>query len=86
MCIAPFAWPKNLEIKNFYVEGSDEMERIAGRPDGKIWFFVVPSGLAQNVIINFIDTLDRVNNKPRTIGLVLNPFSAQFKVYDTFQK
>jgi len=77
-------WPKNLEIKNFAIEGYDEMERTG--PAGKLWFFVVPGGLAQAVTINMIDSNDKVGGRARTVGLVLNPFSAQFKTYDTFQK
>jgi hypothetical protein len=52
----------------------------------EMWFYVIPGGMAQDVIINFIDTKDLYNNAPRSVGLVLNPFSAQFKIYDTFQK
>lgn len=79
-------WPKHLEIKNFYIEGFDEMSRSQDRARATIWFFIVPSGVAQNVIINFLDTQDKVAGKSQQFGLVLNPFTAQFKEYDTFQK
>lgn len=81
-----FSWPKNLDVKNFYIEGYDELERWGGRSAGKVWFFIVPSGLTQTVIINVLDTNDKKAGQPRPIGLVLNPFSAQFKEYDSFQK
>jgi hypothetical protein len=38
------------------------------------------------VIINFLDTKDTKDDAPRRVGLVLNPFTAQFKIYDAFQK
>jgi hypothetical protein len=42
--------------------------------------------MAQDVVMNFIDTKDTQDGKPLQVGLVLNPFTAQFKTYDTFQK
>lgn len=81
------AWPENLQIKNFIIEGHDEMSRFVGRDTGETWFFIVPDGLAQRVTINIADTGDRdQGGKPRKVGLVLNPFNAQFKTYDTFKK
>jgi hypothetical protein len=80
------AIPKQLEFQQFFIEGFDEMARSSGRMTGQMWFFIVPDGLAQDVIINMIDTQDRVQGKPATIGLVLNPFSAHFEVHDSFQK
>jgi hypothetical protein len=62
------------------------MERFEGRGTENIWFFVAASGLAQPVTINLVDDNDRSAGRARSIGLVLNPFSAQFKEYDTFQK
>lgn len=79
------ALPENIEIKNFYIEGFDEMARFAAGTGGA-WFFIVPEGLSQEVTINFVDTKDTINGKLRPTGLVLNPFTAQFKIYDSFQK
>jgi hypothetical protein len=42
--------------------------------------------MAQNVVINFLDTQDLRDDQPRQVALVLNPFTALFKTYDTFQK
>lgn len=82
-----FLWPASLSIKQFIVEGADMMEKFAGRASETAWFFVIPDGLAQAVTINFVDTKDILfTKKPRSFGLVLNPFSAQFSVYDEFQK
>jgi prepilin-type N-terminal cleavage/methylation domain-containing protein len=79
------SWPKHLVIKNFYIEGFDEMGRYTGRKTEETWFYLLPGGTAQPVIINLVDTSDKHNGAAQ-IGLVLNPFNAQFKEYDTFQK
>ncbi len=78
--------PKNLVFKNFYVDGIDEMARHGGRGTEEVWFYVLPQGVAQSVIINIADTSDKLDGKNNQIGLVLNPFNAHFKEYDTFQK
>ena len=80
-------WPDYLQMKNFYIEGYDELSRFAGRDTGETWFFVVPDGQTQRVTINFVDTKDRdANDRPKKFGLVLNPFTAQFTLHDTFKK
>ena len=76
-------WPKYYRVENFSIEGTDE-----GSADTKktAWFFIMPDGLAQDVIINVTDRNPAYRNKPKQIGLVMNPFSAQFRIYDSFQK
>ncbi len=81
-----FTWPDQFRIKQFFVEGFDEMSRFVGRKTAEIWFYLMPEGMTQDVVINMVDTKDLRNRKPRPVGLVLNPFTAQFKVYDTLQK
>lgn len=81
---ARISWPEQFSFKNFFIERFDELARFSGRATEEIWFFVIPEGLAQEVVINFNDTKDKINRKPRPVGLVLNPFNAQFKVYDAF--
>ncbi|MFC1845561.1 hypothetical protein ACFLX2_00360 [Candidatus Dependentiae bacterium] len=79
--------PSQLIFRNFYVETFDEMARYgAGKRTDAVWFYVVPEGLSQSVIINIVDIKDKVAGRGKTIGLVLNPFSAQFGVYDEFKK
>lgn len=79
--------PENIDFKNVIIEGFDELSRSSAKKTEETWFFVIPEGLTQEVTINFIDTNDRTyNDKPRPTGLVLNPFTAQFKEYDSFQK
>lgn len=78
--------PENIKIQQFIIEGFDEMKRSSGGKTNEIWFFIVPDGLAQMVTINALDTKETIRNKPQQFSLVLNPFNAQFVVYDTFQK
>jgi len=75
---ASFTWPEQISIKEFIIEGFDEMKRSAGKKTEEIWFYVIPDGLTQMVIINAFDEKDTKAGKPRTISLVLNPFNAQF--------
>ncbi len=81
-----FTWPDSIEIKQFKIEGFDEMQRFAGRKTDTLWFYIVPDGMTQVVTINFLDKEQLIDGKPQQMGLVLNPFFAQFKVYDAFQK
>ncbi|MCF7900021.1 type II secretion system GspH family protein [Candidatus Babeliales bacterium] len=83
-----FVWDERYKIENFYVEGVDEVGRHAtGSQLEDIWFFIVPEGLAQEAIINILDTQDATDgNEGRQIGLVLNPFSVEFEVYDDYQR
>ena len=78
--------PEQIEIKQFFIEGFDEMTRSASKETAEMWYFIVPDGLAQAVTINFVDTKNVFENKPRQMSMVLNPFSAQFAVFDAFQK
>ncbi len=80
--------PKNIEVKNFIIEGYDEMAKRGGKlTEFEGWFYIMPDGLTQTVTINFVDTKQKnAAGKPRQFGLVLNPFNAQFKTYDSFQK
>ena len=71
--------PKNFEIFNFFIFGKDEMEKRVDH----VWYFITPTGLAQEVIINIEDK--NASEDENQFGLVLNPFSAQFKSYETVQ-
>ena len=78
--------PEQISIKQFFIEGFDMMTKFARSKTASVWFYIVPEGMVQNVVINFTDSKDTKDDKPRPVGLVLNPFSALFKTYDTFQK
>lgn len=79
-------WPASIEIRQFIIGGFDEMKRAASGRTTSTWFYLIPDGMAQAVTINGIDTDERIDGKPKQFGLVLNPFFAQFKVYDAYQK
>lgn len=84
---AHYSWSEQFVFRNFFIEGVDELSRYGnGKKTEELWFFIVPDGLAQEVVINIADIKDTFNKKARHIGLVLNPFTAQFKVYDEYQK
>ncbi len=77
-----YEWPEQIEIKNFFIDGNDELNQPE-RKTSSMWFYIMPEGLSQNVIINVEDTSQ---TQPIRLGLVLNPFTVQLKEYDTFQK
>lgn len=78
--------PDQIQIKQFFIEGFDMMAKFARSKTASVWFYIIPEGMVQSVVINFMDTNDLRDNQPRPVALVLNPFTAQFKTYDTFQK
>lgn len=78
--------PDQILIKQFFIEGFDMMAKFSRSKTASVWFYIVPEGMVQNVVVNLNDTKDVRDNQARQIGLVLNPFSGQFKVYDAFQK
>lgn len=77
--------PDTLEVKAAFIERVDVLARMA-KEKALFWFFLVPEGLAQEVIINLVDKNDLTNGKAHAVGLALNPFSAQLREYDSFQK
>lgn len=78
--------PDMLKVENFVIEGGDELKKYSDKQKAETWFYITPNGLTQEVTINFFDTKDRIAKKARPIGLVLNPFNAQFEAYDEFKK
>ena len=78
------SWPKEIEIVQFYINGEDEIEKCRMDKEAKIWTFIIPNGLAQQAILNVVDS--RGVDGAIRFGLVLNPFVAQFKVYDGFRQ
>jgi prepilin-type N-terminal cleavage/methylation domain-containing protein len=78
--------PDHLQIRNFYIGKDDEMERFGTGVVEKIWFYITPEGLTQDVIINVLDTIEQKAGNNGEFSLILNPFSAQFVRYESFQK
>ena len=79
--------PEDYEIKQFFIEDHDEMQRFSGKGLKTAHFFIVPEGLVQSVIINALDK-SVLDEKGRAVNfsLVLNSFSGQWTYHDSFQK
>ncbi len=78
--------PEQFEIKNFVINGTDAVAEWHGNLKD-VYFYIMPDGMSQEVTINMLDTSGVQDNKPpHPMGLVLNPFSVQFDVYDALQK
>jgi prepilin-type N-terminal cleavage/methylation domain-containing protein len=74
--------PSQIDIEQIIIEGNAERRELT-----YFYFVIMPDGLAQDVILNCYDKKDKLpNGEYRPLSLVLNPFSAQFTTYDTFQK
>lgn len=81
-----YQWPDTIEIKQFFIEGSNVMAQPGFKAE-TIWFYIVPEGLVQDVIINLIDTAELdAARKPINFSLVINPFTAQLKMNEGFSK
>ena len=78
--------PENITLKQFYVEGEEKIQQRGVKVEA-VWFYIVPDGLSQDVIINFFDTREKDNEgNPAKGSLVVNPFTSQTRVYGTYQK
>jgi prepilin-type N-terminal cleavage/methylation domain-containing protein len=67
---ARVAIPHELVFQSILVNGADE---LAGAPTKKVWFFCVPHGLCQPVVITGRDTY-----RDEDFVVTLNPYSGQF--------
>ncbi len=77
-------WSESFEVRQFFVQGVDELS--AHSTKNAVWFFLLPGGMAQEVIINILDTKNPpAGQDGRTFSLVLNPYTVQFKAYVDFQ-
>ncbi len=82
------SWPHDWEIRQFFVQGADEIasQTSQHRTADMVWFFILPGGLSQEVIMNMVYIKDKQSGlEGKKNGLVLNPFTVQFKTYDEFQ-
>ena len=83
-----YRWPDTFDIQQLYIQKVDEV--AAGglsRKTENIWFFVMPDGVCQEVIVNIVDQPENQSEKEgKQFSVVLNPFTAQCVMYDTFQK
>ncbi|MCX5924300.1 MAG: hypothetical protein NTZ68_02665 [Candidatus Dependentiae bacterium] len=73
--------PEPLIIKNFFIQGVDEMGQ--GKVTHDAWFYIMPDGTSQTVTINIEDENEETNNQ---FAIIINPFYSQAKLHDTFAK
>ena len=83
-----YTWPESFDIQQIYVQKIDEIASGGlSRKTENILFYVMTDGMTQEVIINGIDQPDNQSEKDaKQFSIVLNPFTAQCVMYDTFQK
>ncbi len=83
-----YRWPEAFDIQQFYAQKVDRIaEGGLSRNAEDVWFFVMPGGTSQEVIINIVDQSQNQSEKEgKQFGIVLNPFIAQCVMYDSFQK
>ncbi len=73
--------PENFIIQNFFINGDDEVK--SGAALNEAWFYIMPDGTSQNILINIINQDDPHDNK---FSITINPFYSQVSIHDTFQK
>lgn len=78
-----FVLPESQKIEQFFVQGKDSMSEY--EQTNTVWFFIVPSGTAQSVIINSFDMSNDAFTQAKPYSLVLNPLTAQWREYYEFQ-
>ena len=83
-----FVWPETFDIQQLYIEKVDRIgEGGMSRKTENIWFFVMPDGTTQEVIMNILDSPeDQPEKDAKQFSVVINPFTCQCVMYDTFQK
>ncbi len=83
-----YHYPEQIKIEAFFVEGVDEMKQQdadSTTNTNAVWFFVIPDGNAQEVVIQYRDTRDTYGFPEGKIGsLKLNPFVGVFNEIDSF--
>lgn len=70
---------QSFELQNFFIQGNDEVR--SGSTRDTAWFYIMPDGSSQDVVINFTYG----EEQEQKLGIKINPFSAQVFSYDTFQ-
>ena len=83
-----YVWPESFDVQQLYVQRVDEIAAGGAlRKTEDIWFFMMPDGMCQEVIINISDNPSSAPEKDaKYFSVVINPFTAQCVMYDTFQK
>lgn len=50
-----YKWPEQLSLKQMYINGKEQLQQV-GEKINTAWFYIVPDGLTQDVILNTVDT------------------------------
>lgn len=81
-----YRWPSQaFQFRNFYIGPQDNMQ--AGQGAATVWFFINEQGISQPVVINIYNQVSSDSTEDaQPFSLVLNPFLAQFKLYEEFQE
>jgi|GEM_PF-5985623 len=75
--------PNWLHIQNFYIQNNDEVQ--SGRALQKVWFYAMPDGTVQPVIINFTNEHpDLLHDKK--LSIIVNPFLGHVSTFYEFKQ
>ncbi len=81
-----FTLPDAITIKQFFIQSSDALNQPGIKVES-VWFYIVPEGLVQEVIINALDGNDiDPQGQAHQFSLIVNPFTAQLSLYESFSK
>lgn len=73
--VTAFSWDPVYQLVNFVVKGREEVTHAEGISTKTTWFYISPSGLAQEVRITF-----RHKERGDAFTLQINPFTLQVQV------
>lgn len=74
--------PKDFKIKNFFINGIDEVNHAAQLED--VLFYSMPDGTSQPVVVNITHEHEDAA-QDSSFSFVINPFYARMSVYEAFQ-
>ena len=74
--------PEQLIIQNFYINGENVMS--AGKTTNDAWFYIMPDGTAQSIVINIEDENEETNYN--SFSITVNPFYSQVQLHESYQK
>ena len=75
--------PQQFEFRNFIIQGKDEVE--SGRRMDNAWFYIMPDGTSQAVIMNIEEQNPDAAENNR-FSITVNPFYSQVEDHEKFQK
>jgi prepilin-type N-terminal cleavage/methylation domain-containing protein len=76
--------PESIEFKNAYITTATGTKDQLAQESDDFWFFITADGIAQEVVINLIDTTPKASQGQA--GLILNPFTLAVEQYNEFKK